>query len=475
MKLFQRIFLTFFVVIIGGIMVASFSFWLVQDTVAESRFRQQRAFETGLLNSAVTVFQTRGLPGVRETLQDWNNTPTFDNILVIAGDSKTDVFKRDIDPVHIFSARKFAARHPETRLVRIAYDRLGEEYIFMLRDWDKQQASRPPPPLMIPGVEMAPVWHEFVILSFVVVIGLLLAYILANNISKPINILERGMNRLAGGDLETRIAHQLVGRRDELANLAVQFDSMAGQLQKLVEKERHLLHHVSHEMRSPLARMQALLALMQLQPQKQEQNMQRLESELGRMDTLVGELLTLSRLETAHAGMEKDPLKLVPFLENLVEDSRAVASQNRQTIELHYKPSDAGALVSAHEGYLYRAFDNVLRNAMAYSPLGGTIRVNLSSQRQNWVVDIVDNGPGVDEQQLPHIFTAFYRADSGAHKQGTGLGLAIARHVIGQHCGKVMAYNVQPQGLNIRFELPKLKPGAAKADCGDKEKDKEAE
>ena len=191
-------------------------------------------------------------------------------------------------------------------------------------------------------------------------IGLLLAYILANNISKPINILERGMNRLAGGDLETRIAHQLVGRRDELANLAVQFDSMAGQLQKLVEKERHLLHHVSHEMRSPLARMQALLALMQLQPQKQEQNMQRLESELGRMDTLVGELLTLSRLETAHAGMEKDSLKLVPFLENLVEDSRAVASQNRQTIELHYKPSDAGALVSAHEGYLYRAFDNVL-------------------------------------------------------------------------------------------------------------------
>ncbi len=464
MKLFQRIFLTFFFVIVGGILVASFSFWLVQDKVAESRFKQQRSFETGLLNSAVAVFQTRGLPGVRETLQDWNNTPTFDNILVIAGDSKTDIFKRDVAPERIVAARKFAAQNPDTRLVRVVYDRLGEEYVFMLRDWDEQQASRLPSPLTIPGLEMAPVWHELAILTFIIIVGLLLAYILANNISKPINILERGMDRLAAGDLETRIAHQLIGRRDELANLAVQFDSMAGQLQKLVEKERHLLHHVSHEMRSPLARMQALLALMQVQPQKQEHNIQRLESELTRMDNLVGELLTLSRLETSNVEIDKDPLKLVPFLQNLVEDCSAVAVQNQQRIEFSYKPADAEAAVMANEGYLYRAFDNVLRNAMSYSPSGSLIRLQLTQQRQNWLIDITDNGPGVNEQQLPHIFTAFYRADSGAHKPGTGLGLAIARHVVGKHCGKIMANNVQPNGLNIHIELPKLKPGAGKGD-----------
>lgn len=461
MKLFQRIFLTFFFVIVSAILVASLSFWLVQNQVAETRFKQQRAFETGLLNSAVTVFQTRGLPGVRETLQDWNNTQTFDNILVIAGDSKTDIYKRDVEPERIVAARKFAAQNPEARVVRVVYDRLGEEYIFMLRSWDEQQASRPPPPMMIPGVEMAPVWHELLILSFIVIVGLLLAYILANNISKPINILERGMDRLAAGDLETRIAHQLIGRRDELANLAVQFDSMAVQLQKLVEKERHLLHHVSHEMRSPLARMQALLALMQVQPQKQAHNMQRLESELTRMDTLVGELLTLSRLETANVEMEKDQLRLVPFLQNLVDDNLALAAQNRQTVRFDYRPADAGALVMANEGYLYRAFDNVLRNAMSYSPEGSTIRISLTPQRQNWLIDITDNGPGVNEQQLPHIFTAFYRADSGAHKPGTGLGLAIARHVIGKHGGRIMASNVQPNGLNVHFELPKSKTAAS--------------
>ena len=456
MKLFQRIFLTFFFVIIAAIFVASFSFWLVQDRVAESRFKQQRAFETGLLNSTVTVFQTRGLSGVRETLQDWNNTPTFDNILVISGDSKTDIFQRQVEPARILAARKFAAEYPNTRAVRVAYDPLGEEYIFMLADWDKQQPTRLPSPLMIPGVEMAPVWHELIILSFIIIVGLLLAYILARNISQPIRTLERGMSRLAEGDLETRISHQLLGRRDELAKLAVQFDYMAGRLQKLVERERHLLHHVSHEMRSPLARMQALLALLQVQPHKQEQNIKRLESELTRMDKLVGELLTLSRLETANVEMEKDPLKLVPFLENLVEDCRAIAVQNNQQIDFTYDPEDAEATVSANEGYLYRAFDNVLRNAMAYSPEGSKIHIRLSGHKHHWHIDIADNGPGVDERQLPHIFTAFYRADSGAHKPGTGLGLAIARHVIGKHNGRISAANVQPNGLNIHFELPEL-------------------
>ncbi|MFW8120997.1 HAMP domain-containing protein, partial [Klebsiella pneumoniae] len=83
-------------------------------------------------------------------------------------------------------------------------------------------------------------------------------YILANNITKPIRILDRAMSRLPSGDLETRISQQGRDREDVLSNLALQFDKMAQQLQKLVEKERHLLHHVSHEMRSPLARMQAI-------------------------------------------------------------------------------------------------------------------------------------------------------------------------------------------------------------------------
>ena len=455
MKLFQRIFATFCAVIICAIFVASFSFWLVQSTVAETRFKQLRSFEASLLRSTVTAFHMRGDAGVREQLQEWGNNPGSENLYVIRGDDKTDIMARPVDVATIQLAHEYAMMHPESPLVQVAYNRLGEEYLFFVRDWDKEQIARAPSPFLIPGLPVAPIWHEFIILSFIVVVGLLTAYILASNITQPIRLLARGMNRLAGGDLETRVSHQLAGRQDELYLLAVQFDRMAKQLQKLVEKERHLLHHVSHEMRSPLARMQAIVGLIQVQPQKQEQHLQRLEAELARMDGLVGELLTLSRLETANVEMEKEPLLLVPFLQQLLDDNQELAAQKQQQLQWQCSIPEA-AQVLGNAGYLYRAFDNVLRNAMAYSPEGSTIQLCLrEAGKQQWQVDISDNGPGVAETQLPHIFTAFYRADSSANKPGTGLGLALAKHITERHGGKISAANRKPNGLIMQFVLPK--------------------
>ncbi len=455
MKLFQRIFATFCAVIICAIFVASFSFWLVQNTIAENQFQQRRTIETTLMGSIVSAFKVRGEQGAREILNEWKENPVAHNVFVITGDEEKDILNRQVEEKMIKEARKFAIENPNSELARIEFDRWGEEYLFFIRNWDNQQIQRLPSPLFIPGLHLKPIWHEFIILSFIILVGLLLAYILTNNIIKPIRVLGFGMNRLAAGDLETRISQQMDDRDDELSQLADQFDKMAAQLQKLVAKERHLLHHVSHEMRSPLARMQAIVGLIQSQPQKQEQYLKRLEGELTRMDTLVGELLTLSRLETSNMSLEKDNLALVPFFTQLVEDSQAVAEQNSQNVLLEIEKVPENAQLYANEGFLYRAFDNVIRNAMAYSPEGSTIKVFLHQDAKNWLVDITDNGPGVDEMQLPHIFTAFYRADSSAHKPGTGLGLAITQHVIHQHCGKIIAENISPNGLRMRFILPK--------------------
>ncbi len=455
MKLFQRIFATFCAVIICAIFVASFSFWLVQNSIAENHFQQQRTIETTLLGSIISAFNVRGEQGAREIMSEWKDNPVANNVFVITGDNKKDILSRKIDPRLVEGARKFATENPRSPLAHIEYDRWGEEYLFFIRGWDSQQIQRPPSPLFIPGLQLAPIWHEFIILTFIILVGLLLAYILANNITKPIRILGAGMNRLAAGELETRISQQMDDRDDELSHLAQQFDKMARQLQKLVAKERHLLHHVSHEMRSPLARMQAIVGLIQAQPQKQEQYLQRLESELTRMDTLVGELLTLSRLETSNIPLEKEDLALVPFLSHLVEDCQTIAQTNGQNVVMQVEKVPESAKLLANESYLYRAFDNVIRNAMNYSPEGSSIKVRLYQDSKNWLVDIADNGPGVDEAQLPHIFTAFYRADSSAHKPGTGLGLALAKHIVGQHGGKIIAENIQPNGLRMRFILPK--------------------
>lgn len=463
MKLFQRIFATFCAVIVCAIFVASFSFWLVQNTLAENQFNQRRTIETTLMSSIISAFNSRGDSGAREILSEWKNNPVSNAVYVITGDDKKDILGRNIDSLSIERARIFAINNPESDLAHIEYDRFGEEYLFFIKGWDNHQAQRLPSPLFIPGLPLSPIWHEFIILSFIIIVGLLMAYILANNITKPIKILGGGMDRVANGELETRISQQVDDRDDELSHLAVQFDKMAEKLEKLVAKERHLLHHVSHEMRSPLARMQAIVGLIQSQPQKQEQYLKRLEGELVRMDTLVGELLTLSRLETSNIPLEKENLKLVPFLTNLIEDNQSIAHQNNQSVTLSIDPkTPENAVISANEGYLYRAFDNVIRNAINYSPEGSTIQAHIGQDGKHWIIDVTDNGPGVDEMQLPHIFTAFYRADSSAHKPGTGLGLALTQHIMEQHCGKIIAENIKPNGLRMRFILPKKKAGDKK-------------
>ncbi|WP_027008851.1 sensor histidine kinase [Conchiformibius kuhniae] len=455
MRLFQRIFATFCMVIICAIFVASFSFWVVQNRLAESQFKQTRNMEISLLGNAQTALQGHGEQAVRELLERWRHNPAAQNVIVITGDDKRDILNRRIQPDEIERAYGFAIKNPNSNLAAIIYDPFGEEYLFFVRHFDRMQIERMPSPLLIPGLGLAPIWHEFIILASTLIIGLLLAYILANNITKPIRILEQGMNRFAAGDLDTRVSRQLHERKDELANLGVQFDKMADQLQKLVEKERHLLHHVSHEMRSPLARIQAILGLIQAQPHKQEHYLGKLETELTRMDTLVGELLTLSRLETANIPMEKEDLPIVAFIAQIVEDSQSVAESQNHTISLNIKGLNEQARFKGNESYLYRAFDNVIRNAMKYSPDGSTITVNVYEDRRNLHVEVCDNGPGIKPEQLPHIFTAFYRADSSANKQGTGLGLALAKHIIEQHCGKIHAENVSPNGLKVHFVLPK--------------------
>ncbi len=454
MKLFQRIFATFCLVIVFAISVVSISFFILQSRLTEKQTQQLHEMEISQLHSVYTVFQSQGEHAARDMLMRSRKIAATRNIRVIIGSSTNDLLNRPVSEEEIKQAYKHLTDHPDSDTAKIYYDPFGEEVLFFLKPSDKTHPDYAPG-IIIPGLPLAPVWHEFIIFATTLAVGLLLAYILATNISKPIAILENGMKRLAAGELDARVSQQLDERKDELAHLGIHFDRMADQLQKLVTKERHLLHHVSHEMRSPLARIQAIIGLMQARPEKSNDYIARLESELSRMDTLVGELLTLSRLETANIPMDKELMPIVPFMRHLVEDSQSLAEQRGYSILLDTGNLSDKARFKANESYLYRAFDNVIRNAINYSPTGSTITVSMHEDRKNLHIEISDNGPGIKEEQLPHIFTAFYRADSSANISGTGLGLAITKHITEQHEGKLIAENLQPNGLKMHFIFPK--------------------
>lgn len=277
--------------------------------------------------------------------------------------------------------------------------------------------------------------------------------------SRPIRNLNRAFEALAGGRLDTRIGVAMGTRRDELADLGQAFDRSAAKLQTLVEAQQRLLHDVSHELRSPLARLQACSDLLVQQPGRGIEMVDRIVRETGRMDKLVGELLTLARLDAKATSATRDVVDLMEVVHTLHEDARLELESKACSLDM--KTLDE-VLLRGDGELLYRALDNVLRNAIRFSPYGGRISVLIESDApsRQVTVTISDQGPGVDGDDLQAIFEPFYRKATDVRKDavGYGLGLTIARSIVHSHGGNIAASNRKEGGLEMRVALPFFNP-----------------
>lgn len=282
------------------------------------------------------------------------------------------------------------------------------------------------------------------------VAGVLCAAGLAWYFAKPIRQLRQSFALAADGHLDVRAGPGMGARRDELADLGADFDSMVERLQQLLDGQRQLLHDVSHEMRSPLARLQAAVGLARQQPERLENSLSRVERECERMNQLIGELLTLSRLETGVDG-NAVPIDIAELMDELVADAR-FEGKTRQ-VEVDFRPGTMGFPLGNAE-LLHRAIENVVRNALRHSPAGSRIQIEAARVGDDGlVVTVADQGPGVPESELASIFQPFFRSE-GSVGDGYGLGLAIARRVLEHMNGRIEAENRQNGGLIVRLIIP---------------------
>lgn len=278
--------------------------------------------------------------------------------------------------------------------------------------------------------------------------SLLSAAAIAGYVARPVRRLKKAFAAAGEGNLAVRIGGAMGRRNDELADLGRDFDRMADRLQQLIDTQKRLLHDVSHELRSPLARLHAAIGLARQQPERFEETMSRLEREGQRMDRLVGELLTLARIDAGESG-PTEPIDIGELLAELAEDARFEAGDRGLTIDL---AAQAELAVRADPALLHRALENVIRNALRHSPDGATVRLEASSPAPGHCrIAILDQGPGVRENELEDIFTPFRR---GGDSTGYGLGLAIARRIVAGAGGTIVAGNRVEGGLRVVVELP---------------------
>lgn len=287
------------------------------------------------------------------------------------------------------------------------------------------------------------------------VVSLLFAALLARYFSRPIRSLQQAFESAAAGKLETRVGAAMGTRKDELADLGAGFDRMAERLQSLVEGQRRLLHDVSHELRSPLARLQAAADLLRQQPERSADFAERIERDTKRMDRLVGELLTLARLDAGITGNLSESVDLSEIIDDIAEDARFEAGPRHCRINIHLDPP---VLVHGNRDLLSRAIENIVRNALRHAPENSEISIaahlEMASSKPQVRLDISDDGAGVPQAELDAIFEPFFRSASTNTFSGYGLGLAITRRIVEAHGGRVSAANLAQGGLQVTLLLP---------------------
>lgn len=315
---------------------------------------------------------------------------------------------------------------------------------------DFRQFGPPPslPPLP-PGPEL-PLVH----LLAGAVVSLIFAALLATYVSRPIRRLRHALQAAASGQLNPGLSATMGKRRDELADLGRDFDRMARHLAQLMEGQRRLLHDVSHELRSPLARLNAIIGLARQQPESLNDCLSRLEHESTRMDRLLSELLALSRLESGMVEGLEEVVDLAELLSDVVTDAAPEVEQAVCRVDLNTENSGKTVLVRGDAEMLHRAFDNLLRNALTHAATGKWVGINLSVSNTEITVRVEDRGPGVLSSELNRLFVPFYRAAQSPGRNGHGLGLAIARQIVDKHHGRIEATNRPEGGLCLTVVLP---------------------
>lgn len=293
-----------------------------------------------------------------------------------------------------------------------------------------------------------------VLLLFAGGMAMVLGYFLSSAITDRILVLQNAANRLAGGDLDARVE---VSGRDEVAKLGENFNRMAAQIQESKQQRADLIAWVSHDLQTPLTSVQAILEALSDGVVEDTDSIQRYlktaQREVRSLSILIDDLFKVAKMDAGGLELERAPISLSDLISDTLESfSHLAKSRNIKLtgeVERKIDPVDMDAR------QIGRVLNNLVRNALRYTPSGG--KVTLSARRLESKVEVCvrDTGEGIPEEDLPYIFESFYRGEKSRSRAtgGAGLGLAIARGIIQAHGGEISVRSALGEGTKFIFTI----------------------
>jgi signal transduction histidine kinase len=275
-----------------------------------------------------------------------------------------------------------------------------------------------------------------------------LCWLASIGVVSPIRRIAASIALFGEGDLSIRVQTR---RQDEIGKLGRSFNQMAERLQRLIVSERRLLGDISHELRSPLARLKFAIRLARTSADRNAA-LDRIERDVDRIASLVADIVEITFIESGPAVQGAEIARAAEIVDEIVRDCQVEAEVRGCRIAVSGRL--AGKVLGNRE-LLRRAIENVLRNAIRYSPQDSTIDVSIAEDSRAATVAIRDYGPGVPEDALARIFDPFFRVEEARDPMGggSGLGLSIAKQAVQAHHGAIAAENASP-GLRVRITIP---------------------
>lgn len=307
------------------------------------------------------------------------------------------------------------------------------------------------------SLELIP-WSEVLLrFAWALSLALLLAALLAGSFSRfagrRLGDLHDASRAVADGDLTVRVPVQ---GGDELAEVAVAFNEMAGELEAARRRERAFLVSVGHDLRTPLTTISGYAEAMEEGriPAEDVARVARvLGTESGRLRRLVEDLMLLSRIEAPEFTLRPEPVDLAGHLKGVLEGFRTRADAAR--VRLAADIEEVGDVV-VDPDRIAQVAANLLENALRYTPEAGTVTLELHREAGRLVMEVADSGPGIDPADAPHVFERLYVATRyrPIRPEGSGLGLSIVRELVAAMGGEAAVTTTPGSGTTIRVSIP---------------------
>ncbi|MEN6373893.1 MAG: ATP-binding protein [Smithella sp.] len=295
-------------------------------------------------------------------------------------------------------------------------------------------------------------------LAAILIVSGIICYLLTRYLTAPIVKLSDAAHRFAAGDFSIRVNSEIGKRKDEISDLASDFDHMVGRIESLLTSQRTLLRDISHELRSPLARINVALELCRSRSEGEAiKYLDRIGQEAETLNELIEQILTLNRVESGVAESKKEKIDLNDLIGKIRGDANFEAESRKRSVRI---VKSEQCVITGNEKLIRRAVENVLRNAVIYTDPRSAVELSL---KRVWLdgypyaaITVRDHGPGVPENEIANIFQPFYRVDGDRDRKtgGTGVGLAIADAAVRLHGGSIKAANATGGGLSVEIMLP---------------------